>query len=109
LHIGRRDHHPTPSAHSHVPTIIGAAFALSSLRALTMLAPFGDTMTAAPLGLLVVLIAVFALGIMLSMSLFGVAFARVMSAAVAARLGTVAATVMALSSIALGMFWIVSA
>ena len=29
-------------AHSHLPTIIGAAFAVSSLRALTMLAPFGE-------------------------------------------------------------------
>ena len=42
LHVGRRDHHPAPSAHSHLPTIVGAAFAVSSLRALTMLAPFGS-------------------------------------------------------------------
>ena len=42
LHVGRPDHHPAPSAHSHLPTIVGAAFAVSSLRALTMLAPFGS-------------------------------------------------------------------
>ena len=42
LHIGRQDRHPLPSAHSHLPTILGAAFAVSSLRALTLLAPFGD-------------------------------------------------------------------
>ena len=43
------------------------------------------------------------------MSLFGVAFARVMSAAVAARLGQAAAVVMAIASIGLGVFWMVSA
>jgi hypothetical protein len=46
---------------------------------------------------------------MLSMSLFGVAFARIMSAAVAARLGQAAAVVMACTSMALGVFWIISA
>ena len=48
-----------PSAHSHLPTIVGAAFAVSGLRALTMLAPFG-TGRNAPLPMLLVLIAVFA-------------------------------------------------
>ena len=65
LHIGRRDRHPIPGSHSHLPTIIGAAFAVSSLRALTLLAPFGDRLGAAPLSLLLVLIAVFAAGILL--------------------------------------------
>ena len=51
------------------------------------------------------LIAVFAVGILLSMSLFGVAFARLMSAAVAARLGQAAAIVMACASMALGGYW----
>jgi hypothetical protein len=66
---------PAPSAHSHLPTIVGAAFAISSLRALTLLTPFGDRLQAAPLPLLLGLIAVFAIGILLSMSLFGIAFA----------------------------------
>jgi hypothetical protein len=109
LHIGRRDHHPGPSAHSHLPTIMGAAFALSSLRALTTLAPFGGGVGAAPLWTLLALISLFAIGILISMSLFGVAFARVMSAAAAARLGHAAALVMACTSIGLGVFWIVSA
>jgi hypothetical protein len=52
---------------------------------------------------------VFGVGILLSMSLFGVAFARLMSAAVAVRLGKSAALVMATASILLGAFWIVSA
>ncbi len=54
------------------------------------------------------LIAVFAVGILLSMSLFGVAFARVLSAAVAARLGQAAAAIMAMASIGLGVFWMVT-
>jgi len=106
LHIGRRDHHPVPGAHSHIPTVIGAAFAVSSLRALTLLAPFGDRLSAAPLSMLLILIAVFAAGILLSMSLFGVAFAGLMSARVVARLGRAAGVLMAISSITLGMYWI---
>lgn len=106
LHIGRRDRHPIPGSHSHVPTFIGAAFAVSSLRALTLLAPFGDRLGAAPLSLLLALITVFAAGILLSMSLFGVAFAGLMTARVVARLGRAAGALMALASIALGVFWV---
>jgi hypothetical protein len=108
LHVGRRDAHPLAS-HSHLPTIVGAAFALSSLRALTLLVPFGGRIESTPLWTIVVLITMFAVGILLAMSLFGVAFARVMSAAAAARLGQAAALAMAITSIALGVFWIASA
>jgi hypothetical protein len=109
LHVGRRDHHPAAATHSHLPTILGAAFAVSSLRALTMLTPFGDRLDGASLGLLLTLIAVFALGILASMSLFGIAFARVMSTKAIARLGAGAAVTMGAASIALGAFWIVRA
>jgi nickel/cobalt exporter len=109
LHIGRRDHHPLPSAHSHLPTIVGAAFAVSSLRALTMLAPFGARADAASLPMLLILIAVFAVGILLSMSLFGVAFARLLSARAMQRLGRAAGATMALASIVLGVYWVGSA
>ena len=108
LHIGRRDRHPISGAHSHLPTFIGAAFAVSSLRALTLLAPFGDRLSAAPLPMLLILISVFAAGILLSMSLFGVAFAGLMTARVVSRLGRTAGTLMAISSIALGVYWIVA-
>src|SRR5688572_3178978 len=106
LHIGRRDHHPVPAAHSHLPTIIGAAFAISSLRALTMLAPFGAQVDAAPLRTLLMLVVVFSVGIVISMSLFGIVFARAMSVARAVRLGRAAAALMAVTSIVLGIFWI---
>jgi hypothetical protein len=109
LHIGRRDRHPVPGAHSHLPTLIGAGFAVSSLRALTVLAPFGDRIGGAPLPMLLGLIVVFAAGILLSMSLFGVAFAGLMTARVVARLGRAAGVAMALSSIGLGVFWIIKA
>ncbi len=109
LHVGRRDRHPLPSAHLHLPTILGAAFAVSSLRALTMLAPFGGSVAGTPLPSLLLLIAVFAVGILISMSLFGVAFARLLSATIAARLGQAAAAIMAVASMALGVFWIASA
>ena len=109
LHIGRPNRHPLPSAHSHLPTLIGAAFAISSLRALTLLAPFGGRVDTTPLPALLGLIAVFAVGILLSMTLFGVAFARLLSARIIAGLGRAAAVVMAAASIALGVFWIVNA
>ena len=111
LHIGRQDRHPLPSAHTHLPTIIGAAFAISSLRALTLLAPFGDGAGAAALPLVVVLglVAVFAVGILISMSLFGVALARLLSARGLQRIGAVAAVLMASASVALGVFWVASA
>jgi nickel/cobalt transporter (NicO) family protein len=109
LHVGRRERHPLPSAHSHLPTIIGAAFAVSSLRALTMLAPFGDRVDAAPLPLLLGLVALFGVGILISMSLFGVAFAQVMSTRALRRVGTLANGGMAVASIALGIFWIAAA
>ena len=109
LHLGRPDRHPLASAHSHLPTVVGAAFALSSVRALTALTPFGTHAGEMPLLTLVTLIVVFGAGILLSMSLFGVALARLMSAATAARLGRAAALVMAVTSIVLGVFWIATA
>lgn len=109
LHIGRPERHPLAAAHSHLPTILGAAFAVSSLRALTLLAPFGDRVGSAPLPVLLGLIAVFGVGILLSMSLFGVAFAGMMSTRAIARLGRSAAATMALASIALGVYWLAGA
>ena len=109
LHVGRREAHPLPAAHSHLPTIIGAAFAISSRRALTLLEGFGERASAAPLPLVLGLVTVFALGILLSMSLFGVALARLLSARALQRISAVAAAGMAIASIALGAFWVWSA
>jgi nickel/cobalt transporter (NicO) family protein len=109
LHIGRPDRHPLDAAHSHLPTIVGAAFAISSLRALTLLTPFGERAASSTLPVLLGLIAIFGFGILLSMSLFGILFARVMSTAAMVRIGRAAGGAMAMASIGLGVFWIAQA
>jgi nickel/cobalt exporter len=107
LHVGVADH--PPLTNSHLPTIIGAAFAISSLRALATLTPLGVGLGATPLPLLLSLIFVFAIGILLSMSLFGVALARLLSVSALERLGQGAAALVAASSVALGIMWVVTA
>jgi nickel/cobalt exporter len=102
--------HPAPgTTHSHVPTMIGAAFAVSSLRALAMLTPFGADLGTAPLPVLLALIAVFAAGILVSMSLFGVALAGVLSTRALAHVGRGAGALVGLSSVVLGVAWVVTA
>jgi hypothetical protein len=103
------DHsHPHPH-HSHLPAMIGAAFAISSLRAVVMLTPFGGHATSQPLPLLLALIAVFAGGILASMSLFGVALAGVLSTRALQRVGHGAGALVGLSSIVLGVAWVATA
>ena len=109
VHLGRRSRHPAGD-HSHVPGILGAVFAVSGLRALTMMAPFGDAVAgglAASLATLLYLIGVFAVGIVISMSLFGVVLSRVLGSVWLARhIGRGAAVLTALASIGLGIYWI---
>ena len=95
--------------HSHLPTLIGAAFAVSSLRALAMLTPFGADLGTAPLPVLLALIGTFAVGILVSMSLFGVALAGVLSTKSLQRVGHGAGALVGLSSVALGVAWVVTA
>jgi len=95
--------------HSHLPTMIGAAFAVSSLRALAMLTPFGNGLGSAPLSVLLALIGVFAAGILVSMSLFGVALAGVLSTRALARVGHGAGALVGVSSVLLGVAWVVTA
>ena len=110
VHLGPRSRHATGD-HSHVPGMLGAVFAVSGLRALTMMAPFGDAVTgsvAASVFTLLYLIAVFAVGIVISMSLFGVVLSRVLGSVwLAKRVGRGAAVLTALASIGLGLYWIV--
>ena len=97
------------ASHSHVPTMLGAAFAVSSLRALALLTPFGADLGTAPLPLLVTLIAVFACGILVSMSLFGVALARLLSMRALERIGHGAGALVGVSSVVLGVAWVLTA
>jgi hypothetical protein len=98
-----------PASHSHMPTLLGAAFAVSSLRALAMLTPFGADLGTTPLPLLVTLIAVFACGILVSMSLFGVALAHLLSTRALQRIGHGAGALVGVSSVVLGVAWLVTA
>ena len=108
-HLFRHSSSLAHRAHSHLPTIIGAAFAISSLRALAMLTPFGRDLGAEPLPLLLALIAVFAAGILTSMSLFGIALAGVLSTKALQRVGHGAGALVGLSSIILGIAWVATA
>ena len=107
LHVGLPDRHPLPQRHSHIPTVLGGVFAISGLRALTLLTPFGGAATEASIVTLLGLIVVFAIGIVLSMSLFGIVLARTLDTPrVAAAAGQAAATVTAVASVALGAYWV---
>ena len=109
LHVGTPLRHPAATRHSRLPTVLGAVFAVSGLRALTLLAPFGGVETASgSFATLLGLVAIFAFGILLAMGLFGVALARAMSSRVLAGLGRSAAGATAVASVGLGLYWIVA-
>jgi hypothetical protein len=112
LHLGARGAHHAGDAHSHIPGLLGAVFAISGLRALTMLAPFehiGADHVAASMLMLLYLILVFAVGILISMSLFGIVLSRVLGSEwVARRVGQGAAILTAVASIGLGVYWMAS-
>jgi hypothetical protein len=109
VHVGQPGGHPAdPHVSGPVPAIMGAVFAVSSLRMLMLLTPFGGDAGALALPAVLLLVALFGVGILLSMSLFGVVLARVLSLAVIDRLGQTAALVVALASIGLGSIWIVT-
>ena len=109
LHVARATGHP---GHAHggsiVPLVLGALFAISSLRAVMLLQPFTPDAQALALPALFVLIALFGVGILIAMSLFGVLLARVLSLRTVNTLGRAAAGTVAIASIALGFYWMVA-
>jgi nickel/cobalt exporter len=108
LHLARAAVHP---GHSHggsmVPLVLGALFAVSSLRAVILLQPFTPHAQTLALPALLVLIALFGVGILMSMSLFGVLLARVLSLRTVNAIGRTAAGTVAAASIGLGVYWMV--
>ena len=107
LHVSGPSVHPRGAhAHSLLPTAMGAIFAMSSLRALMLLQPFGADAQALALPAILLLIALFGLGILLSMSVFGMLLARALSLRAVAVLGRSAAGLVAVASIALGLYWV---
>jgi len=106
VHFGRRRlHDRAPHDTTTLPAVMGAIFAVSSLRMLMLLTPFGAEAGSFGLPMLLALIALFGLGVLLSMSLFGVVLARVMSLSAIERLGRATGAVVALASISLGCYW----
>ncbi len=106
LHLGLPAHHPQPDHHSSVPTILGGVFAISGLRALTMLAPFGARASALSLLPMLGLVLVFAVGVLLSMSLFGIVLAESLGRVRLEAAGHAAAALTAVASVALGAYWV---
>lgn len=102
FHFGAGHH---PHEHSRLPAILGAVFALSSLRALMLLEPYGESAGLLSLPALLALNILFGLGIILSMSLFGVVLARLLSLGAVETIGRVATVVVAVASILLGAYW----
>lgn len=93
---------------SPVPAALGAIFAVSSLRALMLLQPFGADARGLSLPSLLLLILLFGLGILASMSAFGLLLARVLSIRTVERFGRAAAGLVAAGSILLGVYWVVA-
>ena len=107
LHFARTAGHPS-AAHgsSLMPVVIGAIFAISSLRAIMLLQPFSPEAQALALPALLALIALFGVGVLMSMSLFGVLLARILSLKALSAIGRTAAGIVSMASILLGAYWI---
>jgi hypothetical protein len=107
LHFGRRHSH-APAIHTVLPGVLGAMFAVSGLRALILSLPLWNTPGSVDhFWSLLFLVTVFALGILTSMSLFGIVLAHTLSARrMTGHVARFSAAATALGSLALGIFWI---
>jgi nickel/cobalt exporter len=116
LHIAQRaqrsrQHSHRPAVHTVLPGLLGAIFASSGLRALVLSLPLWNLSNSSnashAFGTLLLLVALFALGILLSMSLFGIVLAHTLDGKrMTVQLARVAALATALGSLALGIYWI---
>jgi hypothetical protein len=91
-----------------MPGILGAVFATSGLRALMLSLPLWDAPgSASHFWPLLFLVTIFAFGILISMSLFGILLAHMLAARrMTGGLARVSAAATALGSLALGIYWI---
>jgi nickel/cobalt transporter (NicO) family protein len=109
LHFAGPNGHPRGvHQHSRLPALVGAAFAISSIRALVLLQPLDHAIKLLALPAVLLLVALFGLGILISMSLFGVVLSRVLSLRAIEALGRAGAVTVAAASILLGIYWIVA-
>ena len=107
LHVGRTHSH-APLIHTALPGVLGALFAVSGLRALVLSLPLwntGDRMQ--HLGGLLFLITIFASGILLSMSLFGIVLAHTLAdRRMTGWVARLSGGATAVGSLVLGFYWI---
>lgn len=107
LHLGRQHSH-RPSIHTLLPGVLGAVFAVSGLRALVLSLPLWNAAGGAGhFWSLLFLVTIFALGILMSMSLFGIVLAHTLAARrMTGHLARLSAAATAVGSLALGIYWI---
>jgi hypothetical protein len=107
LHVGRRHSH-RPTVHTVLPGVLGAVFAVSGLRALVLSLPLWNTPAGHQhFGALLFLITIFALGILMSMSLFGIVLAHTLAdRRMTGHVARFSAAATAAGSLALGIYWI---
>ena len=107
LHLGRQHSHRA-SIHTVLPGVMGAVFAVSGLRALILSLPLWNTPGGTQhFGALLLLVTIFALGILMSMSLFGIVLAHTLAdRRMTGHVARFSAAVTALGSFALGIYWI---
>ena len=87
--------------------MLGAVFAMSGLRALVLSLPLWSTPGADHFWSLLFLVTIFALGILMSMSLFGIVLAHTLSARrMTGHVARLSAAATAIGSLVLGIFWI---
>src|SRR4029453_2728123 len=73
-------HSHRPSIHTMLPGVLGAVFAVSGLRALILSLPlWSSTGSANHFWSLLFLVKIFAIGILMSMSLFGIVLAHTLA------------------------------
>jgi nickel/cobalt exporter len=104
LHVGKQHSH-RPAVHTALPGVMGAVFAVSGLRALILSLPLWNAEHR--IGMLFFLVTLFALGILASMSLFGIVLAHTINTPRMTRqVARFAAAATAVGSLALGLYWI---
>jgi len=107
LHLGRHHSH-RPAIHTMLPGVLGAVFAISGLRALILSLPlWSSTGSVNHFWSLLFLVTIFAIGILMSMSLFGIVLAHTLAdRRMTGHVARFSAAATALGSLALGIYWI---